>query len=1451
MIACWADSDYVKHYHPINPMIRMLKLALACALLSTLTAFSQTNYQWTNLVAGTANGSWSTAANWTPAGPAAGTDNTAQFTQPITGTATLTLDGSNTIGNLYFGNTATNAIGWTINAGSPSTSTLTLNVSAGTPAITVTNQTATLGAVVAGSQGFTLTGPGTLSLSAANTVSGPVTVNSGDLTLNNLNALPGGDSLTIANGALVQPKAAGTFANLPTTLNGNCNAYGSFGGSLDFHSGGATTATWPGSINLNAANATIGCYGVTYIVNLSGQLTGSGSLTFRPEGGSATGHTAMFTLSNPSNNYAGNTTMQVGTAELSATLKLGVNNGLPVGTALSLNRVGSSGTVFFDLAGYNQTLAGLTANYASNAVINSSGTAATLTVSNLATTTFNGLFGVAGNGGISLSKQGTGTLTLNNTNLVFTGTTTIGGGTLALNGLITATRGLILGSNGTLQLALGLPGTPTNIVVNGDVSLAGQINVSDYGIVSNTAYPAIYYTGNFTNNGLTLAPNSPWAITIDTNTPHLIQLIPTQQYPYAQFTNGSFAVTTLTTNLGGILSSPPAGPIWYEVRDQTNRMWDFGATKAVSPWSITVRHLRAGTNTVTMFAQTPAGVIQSNSIQLTLSLAGYPAVRPRPVPSEIWWGGLATNSQMTNFSQWPFVQRYEDGYFFHTAGWSPGTLMQQLAANLSQFNTKYWPELGGNCPSPTTNWYQGQTNAWGGWALASEANGIIFSEFTHDYHIENMKPVCQANPTWLTNDDIVWWTGDLTKASTNYPYTSGIWRDVFNSYYLMLPHVKVGHTSSPVWFGWTTYPALDGNNLGFTITNSSGQNIAISLTADATISSFVNMAAAINHPYFSQQSDCPWDYFGFNGTLSTGAQNRQKIRTYEQYLQSRSCRHTLICNVGNASSAKQGSETAANLYYENSSLSSMYLHQKEGGRANRYLYESWYWGIPYAVVPETTSGTYTHLALSAIKYLKGIQDTNGTLEQLNINPTATNGTVLQLQLQNNGDVQCLPALAGQPGTVPGVTTRYFTTNGAEITATVLTAEGFCYTNMLQPGATTNLFAVTLASGLASATNENASLEAFWNPQDPLGLVRDRQLFPAPLTPPGRWQDADIGSVGVTGGAAITGTNFTLLGSGADIWSTADACHFLWQTNSGDGTLTARVTSQTAADASSKAGVMIRESTAAGARNVFVCVTPNSGLSLQTRLVTNGSSYNTVVAGPVAPYWVRLTRSGTNFTAYYSANGSTWTTVGSSNVAGFATSALWGLAATAHNTALGNAATFDNVSLPNAAPVLTAITNRTVTAGQTLTVTNSATDANSPPQTLTYSLVSAPTNAAFNPASGLFSWRPGMAQSPSTNLISVSVTDNGTPPLAATQNFSVFVLRPAAPTISLPVLGSGGFSLTVTGTNGPDYALLVSTNLFNWQLLQQTSSPALPVRFVDPAATNAGASQRFYRIQLLP
>jgi hypothetical protein len=73
---------------------------------------------------------------------------------------------------------------------------------------------------------------------------------------------------------------------------------------------------------------------------------------------------------------------------------------------------------------------------------------------------------------------------------------------------------------------------------------------------------------------------------------------------------------------------------------------------------------------------------------------------------------------------------------------------------------------------------------------------------------------------------------------------------------------------------------------------------------------------------------------------------------------------------------------------------------------------------------------------------------------------------------------------------------------------------------------------------------------------------------------------------------------------------------------------------------------------------------------------------------------------------------------------------------------------------------------------TLSVTNTAADPETPPQTLTYQLVSAPAGAGI--ANGVITWSPTEAQGPSTNVFTTIVTDNGIPAASASNSFTVVV-----------------------------------------------------------------------------
>ncbi len=180
--------------------------------------------------------------------------------------------------------------------------------------------------------------------------------------------------------------------------------------------------------------------------------------------------------------------------------------------------------------------------------------------------------------------------------------------------------------------------------------------------------------------------------------------------------------------------------------------------------------------------------------------------------------------------------------------------------------------------------------------------------------------------------------------------------------------------------------------------------------------------------------------------------------------------------------------------------------------------------------------------------------------------------------------------------------------------------------------------------------------------------------------PAGWTNRDIGAVGAAGSASFSSGTFTLKASGADIWNAADEFHFAYRTMTGDGTVIARVSTVQNASAWTKAGVMMRESLAAGAKQASMFVSAAKGLAFQRRVATNGASTHTGGAMLGAPYWVRLTRSGATISAYTSPDGVSWTLVVSDTIA-MASTIYVGLASTSHADGTVATVTFTNVSTP--------------------------------------------------------------------------------------------------------------------------------------------------------------------------
>ncbi|HTY85967.1 MAG TPA: MBG domain-containing protein, partial [Candidatus Acidoferrum sp.] len=190
-----------------------------------------------------------------------------------------------------------------------------------------------------------------------------------------------------------------------------------------------------------------------------------------------------------------------------------------------------------------------------------------------------------------------------------------------------------------------------------------------------------------------------------------------------------------------------------------------------------------------------------------------------------------------------------------------------------------------------------------------------------------------------------------------------------------------------------------------------------------------------------------------------------------------------------------------------------------------------------------------------------------------------------------------------------------------------------------------------------------------------------------------------------------------------------------------------------------------------------------------------------------------------------------------------------------------------VSEVNTAPVLPGQSNLVVNELNLMTVTNTATDADVPPNTLTYTLMvtNLADNSVVNNASidtnGIITWTPTEAQGPGSYSFTTIVKDNGTPNLSATNSFTVSVNEVnAAPALTLPpntnileqVLWSATASasdsdlpvnlLTFALVSGPDGLTITTSGVISWTPTPAQGAGAYTVTVsvadTNPAAINA-------------
>ena len=436
------------------------------------------------------------------------------------------------------------------------------NVAAAVGATTLTvgdnNQSTTFSGVIKNTGGvlrLAKGGSGTLTLSGDNKYDDTTSVTAGVLNIQHANAL--GSILqgtTVASGATLQLQGGVNFAEEALTLSGqgvsNSGVLRSISGNNiwngDITVGTAAvtrvaadavadTLTLAGTITLSTTASDQFVLQGAGNIDVTGKITGASKLT-----SSSTG-AGIRTLSNASNDYAGDTSVNGGF------LQAGVANALPYGAGkgnLVLNG-GSSAVGVFNLNGYDVAtngLAGTSNTFVGLVVNNANGTTKTLTVGNGdATASYAGVLAdnniESGTGILALTKTGNGTQTLSGTTAnTFTGLTTVSAGTLELGKTagVNAVGGDVTVSGGTLKWLANdqmSDATTTDLVLNsGTVDLngktetlgtftnnGGDFSTGDGGKLYGTGSTVTWAAGTNTINNNGLVSDHHWVISGGTN----------------------------------------------------------------------------------------------------------------------------------------------------------------------------------------------------------------------------------------------------------------------------------------------------------------------------------------------------------------------------------------------------------------------------------------------------------------------------------------------------------------------------------------------------------------------------------------------------------------------------------------------------------------------------------------------------------------------------------------------------------------------------------------------------------------------------------------------------------------------------------------------------------------------------------------------------------------------
>ena len=175
-------------------------------------------------------------------------------------------------------------------------------------------------------------------------------------------------------------------------------------------------------------------------------------------------------------------------------------------------------------------------------------------------------------------------------------------------------------------------------------------------------------------------------------------------------------------------------------------------------------------------------------------------------------------------------------------------------------------------------------------------------------------------------------------------------------------------------------------------------------------------------------------------------------------------------------------------------------------------------------------------------------------------------------------------------------------------------------------------------------------------------VKDRAKTANAILPdsPLTWLALELvsGDIGTTGGSIsrISASAYDVTGGGADVGGTSDQLQYAWQKRTGNFDLQVRIAAVTMTDPLLHVGLAARESLAGNSAFAAIFASsPQAGCFFESRTGTGAQANSATLAGGGYPAnypqtWLRLRRSGNDFTGFASFDGVNWTQLGAATIA---------------------------------------------------------------------------------------------------------------------------------------------------------------------------------------------------------